>query len=107
MSNVVVASFKWLDTLEKEFDKSFVDVDLMLNNTYMDSENGDLSEEAVADLVDGVREKIKVMSQSWAQLVHKSQTIFQVNCKQEVKNFLQYFYLKFRSKFKSSFQTSF
>jgi hypothetical protein len=86
MSNVVVASFKWLDTLEKEFDKSFVDIDLTLNNMYVESENGDLSEEGVVELIENVRNKIKVMSQSWAQLVHKSQTIFQVNCKIEVQN---------------------
>ena len=84
MSNAAIASFKWLDTLEKEFDKSFVDIDLLLNHIFVDSENGDLNEDNLVDSVENVRKKIKVMSQAWAQLVHKSQTIFQVNCKVEV-----------------------
>jgi hypothetical protein len=84
MSSVAFASFRWLDTLEKEFDKAFVDVDLMLNDLLNESENGDLVDDNVADFVDNSRDKIKLMSNAWAQLVHKSQTIFQINCKLEV-----------------------
>jgi hypothetical protein len=85
MSQVAVASFKWLDTLELEFDKSYVDIDLMLTNLYTDVEQGDLVEESILDFVDTLREKFKTMCTSWAQLVHKSQTIFQINCKQEAQ----------------------
>lgn len=95
MSSVAIASFKWLDTLEKEFDKSFVDVDLFLNNLYIESENGDLGDDSVADFIDAIRERVKVMSQSWAQLVHKSQTIFQSNCKLEVTTFKRFLFLFF------------
>jgi hypothetical protein len=84
MSSVAVASFRWLDTLEKEFDKAFVDTDILLTNIQTDSDNGDLTEEALNEFVYNSREKLKQMCTAWAQLVHKSQTIFEINCKQEV-----------------------
>lgn len=93
MSSVAFASFRWLDTLEKEFDKAYVDIDLMLNELLCDSENGDLVEDNLAEFVDNSRDKIKMMANSWAQLVHKSQTIFQVNCKLEVSGVFLFFYL--------------
>ena len=71
----VVSAFRWLDVLESEFDKAFVDLDLILND--FDSDQ--------YDLIDACREKMQEMSSAWAQLVHKSQTIFQVNCKLEVQ----------------------
>ena len=85
MSNVTVASFRWLETLEKEFDKAYVDVELLLNYLFNDSETGDLLEETIAEIIDQTRDRIKLMSNAWAQLVHKSQTIFQVNCKLEAQ----------------------
>ena len=84
MSEISVASFRWLDTLEKEFDKAYVDLDLSFVDILNDYDNGDLVEESLADFVDNWREQLKLMSSAWAQLVHKSQTIFQVNCKLEV-----------------------
>jgi golgi-associated PDZ and coiled-coil motif-containing protein len=85
MSSVVVASFRWLDSLEKEFDKACVDVDLLLNEILADADNGDFSDEHLSDFADNVKDKFRVMASSWAQLVHKSQTIFQVNCKLEAQ----------------------
>jgi golgi-associated PDZ and coiled-coil motif-containing protein len=73
-----VSAFRWLDVLESEFDKAYVDLDLILND--FDSDQ--------FDLIDACREKMQEMSSAWAQLVHKSQTIFQVNCKLEVKYLL-------------------
>lgn len=84
MSSVSVASFRWLDTLEKEFDKAYVDLDVMFNDLVTESENGDLIDDNIIEFVDNSREKVKIMCSAWAQLVHKSQTIFQVNCKLEV-----------------------
>ena len=70
----VISAFRWLDVLETEFDKAYVDLDLILND--FDSDQ--------YDLIDACHEKMQEMSTAWAQLVHKSQTIFQVNCKLEV-----------------------
>ena len=56
----------------------------MLNQLINESENGDLMDETVIEFAEDSRDKIKIMSCAWAQLVHKSQTIFQVNCKLEV-----------------------
>jgi hypothetical protein len=70
----VTSSFRWIDTLEKEFDKAFVDLDLILSE--MDPDQ--------PELVDMGRDRMKEMSAAWAQLVHKTQTIFQTNCKLEV-----------------------
>lgn len=84
MSNIGVASLAWLDTLEKDFDNSFVDLELLLNELANDFENGDLIEDNLIDFVEKTREKVKSMCYAWAQLVHKSQTVFQFNCKLEV-----------------------
>ena len=84
MSSVAVASFRWLDILEKEFDKSFVDIDALLNDIQNESDNGDLTDESFNEFVYNSKSKLRLMSAAWAQLVHKSQTIFEVNCKQEV-----------------------
>ena len=73
----VTSSFRWLDTLEKEFDKSFVDLDLLLNDLDPDQ----------SDIIDSCRDKMKELSSAWAQLLHKSQTIFQTNCKLEVSQY--------------------
>lgn len=96
MSTVGVASLKWLDTLEKDFDKSYVDLEILLSDLANDFENGDLIEDNIMDFIEQTRDKVKSMCSSWAQLVHKSQTIFQVNCKLEV--IFNYFSL-YRNKF--------
>ncbi|RMZ95844.1 golgi-associated PDZ and coiled-coil motif-containing -like [Brachionus plicatilis] len=85
MSNVGIVSLAWLDTLEKDFDKSFVDLELLLNELANEFENGDLIEDNLIDFVDKTRDKVKSMCCAWAQLVHKSQTVFQVNCKLEAQ----------------------
>jgi hypothetical protein len=77
----VISAFRWLDVLETEFDKAFVDIDLQLNDYDPDH----------FELIETCRERMQEMSTAWAQLVHKSQTIFQVNCKLEVnKHFLNH-----------------
>lgn len=69
------AAFRWLDLLEKEFDKSYVDLNLIFHDM-IDSDQEDLYEIA--------KDKLSDLSHSWSQLVHKTQTIFQINCKLEV-----------------------
>lgn len=85
MSGVAVASFRWLDTLEKEFDKTFVDLDSLLGAIQSESDSGDLNEDNLLDYTYSSREKLQSMSSAWAQLVHKAQTIFEINCKQEAQ----------------------
>lgn len=66
--------FRWLEVLEKEFDKAFVDVDLLLGE--IDPDQGDITYEG--------RQKMTSLSSCFAQLCHKAQTIFQLNHKLEV-----------------------
>ena len=77
--NVVMATvslaFRWLDMLEKEFDKAFVDLDLLL---------GEIDPDQCELTYDG-RQKMTALSAAFAQLCHKAQTIFQSNAKLEVK----------------------
>lgn len=74
MASTVSLSFRWLDILEKEFDKSFVDLDLLLGD--IDPDQSDLMYEG--------RHKMTSLSAAFAQLSHKAQTIFQSNAKLEV-----------------------
>nr|XP_022902241.1 uncharacterized protein LOC111414998 isoform X1 [Onthophagus taurus] len=67
--------FRWLDILEKEFDKAFVDLDLAI---------GDLDPEE-PDIVYNVRQKLCTLSSCFAQLTHKAQTIFQNSAKIEAE----------------------
>lgn len=67
-------SFRWLDILEKEFDKAFVDLDLLL---------GEIDPDQCELTYDG-RQKMTALSAAFAQLCHKSQTVFQSNAKIEV-----------------------
>ncbi|XP_019867271.2 uncharacterized protein LOC109596213 isoform X2 [Aethina tumida] len=67
--------FRWLDILEKEFDKAFVDLDLSI---------GELESEE-PDVVFNVRQKLCTLSSCFAQLTHKSQTIFQNSAKIEAE----------------------
>ena len=70
--------FAWLEVIEKEFDKAFVDLDLIL---------GDIDSEKIDLTYDG-RQKMTALSAAFAQLCHKSQTFFQMNAKLEVVYFL-------------------
>lgn len=85
MTNIAVASFRWLDALEKEFDKSFVDLESLFMGLHGEIDSGDLSEESVSETIESARDRIKEMCSSWSQLVHKAQTIFQMNCKLEAQ----------------------
>uniref|UniRef100_T1IY45 Golgi-associated PDZ and coiled-coil motif-containing protein n=1 Tax=Strigamia maritima TaxID=126957 RepID=T1IY45_STRMM len=67
--------FRWLDVLEKEFDKAFVDLDLLL---------GDIDADQCEITYDG-RQRMTTLSTSFAQLSHKAQTIFQNNAKLEAQ----------------------
>lgn len=70
--------FRWLEVLEKEFDKAFVDVDLLLGE--IDPDQVDITYEG--------RQKMTSLSSCFAQLCHKTQTVFQLNHKLEVSNCL-------------------
>ncbi|XP_017783219.1 PREDICTED: uncharacterized protein LOC108567333 [Nicrophorus vespilloides] len=67
--------FRWLDILEKEFDKGFVDLDLTIGE--LDSEE--------PDVVYNVRQKLCTLSSCFAQLTHKATTIFQNSAKIEAE----------------------
>ncbi|XP_059897239.1 Golgi-associated PDZ and coiled-coil motif-containing protein isoform X1 [Gadus macrocephalus] len=66
-----MSMFRWLEVLEKEFDKAFVDVDLLLGE--IDPDQSDITYEG--------RQKMTSLSSCFAQLCHKAQTIFQLNHK--------------------------
>lgn len=74
MEMAATLSFRWLDILEKEFDKAFVDLDLLL---------GEIDPDQCELTYDG-RQKMTALSAAFAQLCHKSQTVFQSNAKIEV-----------------------
>ncbi|KAE8741405.1 hypothetical protein FOCC_FOCC013104 [Frankliniella occidentalis] len=67
-------SFRWLDLLEKEFDKAYVDLELLI---------GDMESEEL-ELVYPARQKMATLSSCFAQLTHKAQTVFQNSAKVEV-----------------------
>ncbi len=69
-------SFRWLEILEKEFDKAFVDLDLLLGE--IDPDQCEITYEG--------RQKMTALSAAFAQLCHKAQTIFQSNAKLEVSD---------------------
>ena len=77
MSATTAAGFKWLDLLEKEFDKSFVSIDQQSRNV---AEEFDLDE-----MYDTQRRLLSNLGNCFVQLVHKSQTIFQINAKLEAE----------------------
>ncbi|XP_033099367.1 Golgi-associated PDZ and coiled-coil motif-containing protein-like isoform X2 [Anneissia japonica] len=70
-----MAALHWLEILEKEFDKAFVDLDILLGE--IDPDQCDIT-------YDG-RQKMTALSAAFAQLCHKSQTIFQNNAKYEAQ----------------------
>ncbi|XP_029452296.1 Golgi-associated PDZ and coiled-coil motif-containing protein isoform X1 [Rhinatrema bivittatum] len=70
-----MSMFRWLEVLEKEFDKAFVDVDLLLGE--IDPDQADITYEG--------RQKMTGLSSCFAQLCHKAQTVFQINHKLEAQ----------------------
>ncbi|KAJ8275128.1 hypothetical protein COCON_G00097530 [Conger conger] len=74
-SGTGMSMFRWLEVLEKEFDKAFVDVDLLLGE--IDPDQADITYEG--------RQKMTSLSSCFAQLCHKAQTIFQLNHKLEAQ----------------------
>ena len=68
-------SFRWLEILENEFDKAFVDIDMLL---------GEIDTDQLEITCEG-RNRMTALSAAFAQLCHKSQTIFQSNAKLEVR----------------------
>ena len=71
------SGFKWLDLLEKEFDKSFVGLDQSIRNVAEEYE--------LEEVYDTDRRLLSNLGHCFVQLVHKSQTIFQVNAKLEAE----------------------
>ncbi|XP_075970332.1 Golgi-associated PDZ and coiled-coil motif-containing protein-like isoform X6 [Anticarsia gemmatalis] len=67
--------FRWLDILEKEFDKACVELDTSLT---------DLETEE-PEVVFGARQKIATLSSCFAQLTHKALAIFQNSAKIEAE----------------------
>jgi len=82
-STTAGAGFKWLDILEKEFDKSYVGLDSHLDSVLqiMREEN---PEEALP-AYEAQRKLLTNMAQCFVQLTHKSQTIAQSNAKLEAE----------------------
>lgn len=77
MTATTTSGFKWLDLLEKEFDKSFVAID---HSTKSVSEEYELEE-----IYDTQRKLLSNLGHCFVQLVHKAQAIFQVNAKLEAE----------------------
>lgn len=76
---------KWLDLLESEFDKSFVDLDLLI---------GEVDEDQI-DIIYAARQKLTALSTAFAQLSHKCQVVFENTMKLEVRAFCTISILKY------------
>ncbi|XP_065057646.1 Golgi-associated PDZ and coiled-coil motif-containing protein-like [Rhopilema esculentum] len=72
---VAVTMFRWLDLLEKEFDKGFVDLDILFGE--VDPDQSEITYQG--------RQKLTGLSSAFAQLAHKAQTVFQANAKLEAE----------------------
>lgn len=68
-----VVAMKWLELLEKEFDRAYLDLDILLGE--LDDEQCDISYEA--------RRKMTALSGAFSQLCHKAHTVFETNEKLE------------------------
>ncbi|KOB78523.1 Golgi-associated PDZ and coiled-coil motif-containing protein [Operophtera brumata] len=66
--------FRWLDILEKEFDKACVEVDTSL--VELEAEE--------PEVVFTARQKVATLGSCFSQLTHKALTIFQNSAKMEV-----------------------
>lgn len=69
-------SFRWLDVLEHEFDKAYVELDVIIPEIDCDE----------TELIENAKDRLAALSSSFAQLIHKAQTIFENNAKLEVSN---------------------
>lgn len=78
-----VPNLRWLDQLERDFDKTFVEMDILLGD--IDADQADLSTEC--------RQKMTSISSCFAQLICKAQILAQKNCKLEVGYFLRASYI--------------
>ncbi|XP_041976133.1 uncharacterized protein LOC121730955 [Aricia agestis] len=67
--------FRWLDILEKEFDKACVELDTSI--TELETED--------PEIVFSARQKVATLSSCFAQLTHKALTIFQNSAKLEAE----------------------
>ncbi|GFY38084.1 golgi-associated PDZ and coiled-coil motif-containing protein [Trichonephila inaurata madagascariensis] len=65
----------WLDLLESEFDKSFVDLDMLI---------GEIDEDQI-EIIYAARQKLTALSTAFAQLSHKSQVVFENSIKLELQ----------------------
>ena len=74
---VGTSSLQWLELLEGEFDRLFRELRLDLS-ALLSMEDGP---GAVAR---GMKDNVGALASVFAQLVHKSKTVFQTNCKLEV-----------------------
>ena len=81
-------AFKWLDLLEKEFDKSYVGLDQQLACGMRLAQRLGATEEAAEDAMDAYdaqRKLLSNMAQCFVQLAHKATTIAQTNAKLEAE----------------------
>jgi len=76
MAGVATACLKWVDVLENQFDKSFVDMDLLYN---------ELDEEEDVQIGLLCRKHASSLASCFSQLVHKATVIFQNNAKLEAQ----------------------
>jgi len=76
MAGVATACLKWVDVLENQFDKSFVDMDVLYNELDEDE-----------DIQIGIlcRKHASSLASCFSQLVHKATVIFQNNAKLEAQ----------------------
>ena len=79
--STTAVAFKWLDLLEKEFDKSYVSLDQHLAAVLRILRE----EEEAIDAYDAQRKLLSNMAQCFVQLSHKAQSIFQTNAKLEAE----------------------
>ena len=70
MASAVSLSFRWLDILEKEFDKSFVDLDILLGD--IDPDQCELTYEG--------RQKMTALSASFCSAKSQSTDHLSVKC---------------------------
>eukprot|EP00095_Tigriopus_kingsejongensis_P007006 snap_masked-scaffold430_size173499-processed-gene-0.19 protein:Tk07006 transcript:snap_masked-scaffold430_size173499-processed-gene-0.19-mRNA-1 annotation:"golgi-associated pdz and coiled-coil motif-containing" len=75
--SISTIGFKWMDLLEKEFDKSFVALDELFKTFTDDYE--------VYELYDANRKIMTNMGSCFIQVLHKAQTILQQNAKYEAE----------------------
>jgi hypothetical protein len=76
-TTTAAVGFRWLDLLEKEFDKSYVAIDHSSRSVAEDYE--------LDEMYDTHRRLLANLGNCFVQLVHKAQTIFQVNAKLEAE----------------------